>query len=182
MTSQDREHLTIPPDGKPEAEQPRWRRDFPIDWPQDNYVARRDFTKFMVLTSLAFVAGQFWIVLQNFFRKRKGSPPLYEIARVEEIPVGGSRVFNYPQEHTPCVLIRLDADRFVAYSQQCTHLTCPVIPQPEAGRLYCPCHEGVFDLTTGRPIAGPPRRTLPRVKLEIRRGMICALGWEEETI
>jgi Rieske Fe-S protein len=77
------------------------------------------------------------------------------------------------------VLIRLDADRFVAYSQQCTHLTCPVIPQPEAGRLYCPCHEGVFDLATGRPIAGPPRRTLPRVKLEIRRDRICAIGWEE---
>lgn len=108
MTSHDREQITIPPDGKPEAEQPRWRRDFPIDWPQDNYIARRDFTKFLVLTSLAFVAGQFWILLQSFFRKRKENPPLYEIARVDEIPVGGSRVFNYPQEHAPCVLIRLD--------------------------------------------------------------------------
>lgn len=179
MPSQDREQLTIPPDGKPEAAQPRWRRDFPIDWPQDNYIARRDFTKFMVLTSLAFVVGQFWILLQNFFRKRKQSPALYEIARVDEIPVGGSRVFNYPHAHTPCVLIRLDADRFVAYSQQCTHLTCPVIAQPEAGRLYCPCHEGVFDLATGRPVAGPPRRTLPRLKLEIRRDTLYALGWEE---
>src|SRR5579875_3286117 len=30
---------------------PAWRQDFPIDWPQDHYVARRDFTKFLVLTA-----------------------------------------------------------------------------------------------------------------------------------
>jgi hypothetical protein len=60
--TRNREQLTIPPDGAPLEEQPRWRQDFPIDWPQDHYVSRRDFTKFMVLTSLAFTAGQFWIV------------------------------------------------------------------------------------------------------------------------
>ena len=68
----DREQITLPPDGRPLAEQPKWRQDFPIDWPQDHYVARRDFTKFMVLTSFAFVVGQFWIVLQNFLRRRRG--------------------------------------------------------------------------------------------------------------
>lgn len=47
------------PDGQPEHEQPKWRRDFPIDVEADEYGARRDFTKFMVLTSLAFVCGQF---------------------------------------------------------------------------------------------------------------------------
>ena len=36
------------------AEQPAWRRDFPIDVPQEQYVARRDFTRFMMLTSAAF--------------------------------------------------------------------------------------------------------------------------------
>src|SRR5205823_4088402 len=46
----NRESITVPPDGKPDDQQPAWRRDFPIDWPQDHYVSRRDFTKFMVLT------------------------------------------------------------------------------------------------------------------------------------
>ena len=49
----DTEHITIPPDGRPMDQQPAWRHDFPIDWPQDHYVERRDFMKFMVLTSLA---------------------------------------------------------------------------------------------------------------------------------
>ena len=34
--------------------------------------------------------------------------------------------------------------------------------------IRCPCHEGYFDLDTGRQIAGPPRRPLPRIMLEVR--------------
>ncbi|HEX7294247.1 MAG TPA: hypothetical protein VF251_00760, partial [Pyrinomonadaceae bacterium] len=63
MIRREREELTIPPNGRSLDEQPKWRQDFPIDWPQAHYLSRRDFTKFMVLISLAFTAGQFWIVL-----------------------------------------------------------------------------------------------------------------------
>ena len=61
----DPELHTIPPDRGDMADQPKWRGDFPIDSAQDAYVARRDFTKFLGLTSLAFVIGQFWIGVQN---------------------------------------------------------------------------------------------------------------------
>ena len=54
----DAEQVTVAPDGRPMEQQPAWRTDFPIDWPQDHYVERRDFMKFMVLTSLAFTVGQ----------------------------------------------------------------------------------------------------------------------------
>ena len=47
----ERETISIPPDGRPAEEQPAWRQDFPIDWPQDHYVERRDFVKFLTLTS-----------------------------------------------------------------------------------------------------------------------------------
>jgi Rieske Fe-S protein len=57
-----------------------------------------------------------------------------------------------------------------------------VIARPAAGQLHCPCHEGAFDLATGRPIAGPPRRPLPLVTLEVRDGMIYATGVEERMI
>jgi hypothetical protein len=39
-----REELTRPPDGRPMSAQPTWRRDFPIDWPEDEEVTRRDFS------------------------------------------------------------------------------------------------------------------------------------------
>jgi Rieske Fe-S protein len=176
---QDSERVTIPPDGRPHAEQPRWRQDFPVEWPQDNYIARRDFTKFLLLTSLAFTIGQFWILFQNFWRKRRGELPIQEIAAIDQIPIGGALLFGYPNQQDPRILVRLDEQLFVAYDQLCTHLTCPVIPQPEEGHLHCPCHEGVFDLATGQPIAGPPQRPLPRVRLEIRGNKVYAAGIEE---
>ncbi|MGH7506598.1 MAG: hypothetical protein ACRELX_13140, partial [Longimicrobiales bacterium] len=53
-----RDQLSVGPDGQPWEQQPKWRRDFPIDWPRDEYVARRDFTRFLVLVSGGFVVGQ----------------------------------------------------------------------------------------------------------------------------
>lgn len=176
---QQRDIETIAPDGRPEHEQPPWRRDFPIDWPQDEYIARRDFAKFLVLTSLAFVVGQFWIVAQNLLRRQRSPALRREIARVDAVPVGGSVIFDYPAAHEPALLVRLDKDRFVAYDQKCTHLSCPVLPQITEGRFHCPCHEGSFDIASGRPLAGPPRRPLTRIRLEIRNGRIYAIGWEQ---
>jgi Rieske Fe-S protein len=170
------DRISVPPDGRVERPQPRWRRDFPIDWPQDEYVSRRDFTRFMVLTSLAFTAGQFWILLQNRWRRGQGELPIVAIAPVENIPVGGSLVFNYPTENDPCIVVRLDESTFVAYDRLCTHLLCPVLHDPEHGQLHCPCHEGYFDLATGRPLAGPPQRPLARITLEVRNGTLYATG------
>lgn len=172
------ENLSIPPDGRPMELAPRWRKDFPIDVPRDEYVARRDFAKFMVLTSLAFAVGQLWIVAQNLVRRRTGAAPVRAVARVSELPVGGSTQFHYPGPNDHAVLVRLDQNRFVAYDQQCTHLLCPVIAQPEAGRLHCPCHNGNFDIETGRVLSGPPERPLPRITLQVRDGMVYATGVE----
>jgi Rieske Fe-S protein len=178
MTRTNPDQLTVPPDGKPFHDQPQWRNDFPIDWPQDELVVRRDFTKFLVLTSFAFAVGQIWIAFENFARKRRGRPPIRMIAKLDAVPVGGTVTFAYPDAHDDCLLVRTAADRFVAYSQKCTHLSCAVIPQPEKNCLYCPCHNGFFDLATGAPTAGPPRRPLPRIGLEIRDGAIYATGVE----
>ncbi len=167
------------PDGRPQSEQPKWRRDFPIDWPQDDYVSRRDFTKFMVLTSFAFVVGQGWIAWKSVVSS--ASFPERMIVRGEEIPVGGSHVFQYPEAHDDCILIRISSQEFVAYSQKCTHLSCPVQALPEHGELRCPCHNGVFDLASGRPLAGPPRRPLPRILLRVSDGEVWAVGIQERT-
>lgn len=174
----DQESLSVPPDGRPHHAQPRWRKDFPIDTPRDEYVTRRDFSKFMVLTSFAFAVGQLWIVAQNLLRGRTGAPPVRPIAPVSEVPVGGSLVFTYPGEDDHAILVRLEEERFVAYDQRCTHLLCPVLAQPDQGRLHCPCHNGNFDILTGRPISGPPERPLPRITLDVRDGTVYATGVE----
>ena len=178
---QDRDTLSLPPDGRPAHEQPAWRQDFPIDWPQDRYVERRALVKFLTLTSLAFTVGQFWIAGQNWLRRREGATEIRRIASLSEIAVGATLVFDYPAPHDSCVLVRLSQAEFVAYSQKCTHLSCAVIPKPEQGVIHCPCHEGYFDLKTGRQIAGPPPRPLPKILLEVRGDSIYATGVETRT-
>jgi Rieske Fe-S protein len=175
----DLDRHTVPPDGRPLADQPKWRQDFPIDWAQDEYVSRRDLVKFMVLTSGALAVGQFWIVLKSALARGEAARfPGMPIASVEELEVGGAKIFSYPEGSTPRLLVRTDASSFVAYDQQCTHLLCPVVPAVEQNRLHCPCHNGWFDLQTGQPVAGPPRRPLPRVTLEVRDGIVFATGVE----
>lgn len=176
----DPEQITRPPNGRPLHDQPQWRKDFPIDWPQDHYIARRDFAKFLCLTSLAFAAGQVWIGVQNAWRRQRGAPPTVRIGSLSSLPVGGTLIFRYPGPHDDCVLIRT-SDKLLAYSQKCTHLSCAVIPDVEKGVIRCPCHEGLFDLTTGKNIAGPPPRPLPRVTLTVKGDDIYATGIERRT-
>ncbi len=179
---QDLELHTVPPDRGSSDVQPQWRKDFPIDWPQDQYVARRDFTKFLCLTSLAFVVGQFTIAVQNWIRRRRGQPPVMQIAELDKLPVGGVLVFHYPDHAEPCLLLRTDEQTLVAYSQKCTHLACAVVPDAQAGRLLCPCHHGYFETSTGRPLAGPPQRPLPKITLRVRSGLVYATGIERSMV
>jgi Rieske Fe-S protein len=176
------EDITIAPDGRPMSQQPAWRNDFPVDAVQEQYVERRDFMKFMVLTSLALAVGQLWILAESWWRRLRGQPGPLPIAALEALPVGGVLTFVYPGPHDDCVLVRTRADALVAYSQKCTHLSCAVVPRVDEGVIRCPCHEGLFDLQTGRPIAGPPRRPLPLIRVEVRGSRIFATGVEERTV
>src|SRR6478735_7420382 len=111
------------PDGRPLSEQPRWCRDFPTDVPEDQALARREFTKFLVLTSGAFAAGQCWIGVMSLLRD-DSPPPERRLAAERDVPPGGVVEFRYPTEDDPCLLIRLRDGRLVAYGQQCSHLSC----------------------------------------------------------
>jgi len=176
------EDVTVAPDHRPMDVQPKWRRDFAIDWPEDHFVSRRDFAKFLVVTSGAFVVGQGWIAAKSLVRHREAPPARARIASLAEVPPGSAMMFAYPGANDPCLLIRMRDGRLVAYSQKCTHLSCAVIPEIERGILRCPCHEGIFELSTGRNLAGPPPRPLPAITLEVAGDDVFATGVVERTV
>jgi Rieske Fe-S protein len=154
---------------KQQAEaEPLWRDEFSVHAEDERLVTRRQFAKFLTLTSIAMAAGNVWILAKSFIRRT----PMYPsrvVATIGEVPVGGVKLFNYPAATDPCILIRTDQDTYVAYSQVCTHLSCAVFFSAASHRLECPCHRGSFSVADGTVIAGPPPRPLPRVVLE-RRG------------
>lgn len=148
-------------------------REFPIRTDEDTYVTRREFTKFLGLTSLAFFLGTAIAATRRLWRKLvvKQAATL-RVAAVNELPVGGYTLFRYPTGDDPCILLRLSQDRFVAYNQQCTHLACPVVFNAASLQLECPCHNGFFSAEDGRVIAGPPRRGLEGLKVLTRNGEV----------
>jgi|RhiMethySRZTD1v2_1073278.scaffolds.fasta_scaffold01419_18 nitrite reductase/ring-hydroxylating ferredoxin subunit len=173
--TRDPEDVTQAPDQRPMAEQPHWRKDFAIDVPEDDFVARRDFARFLVLISGAFVAGQAWIAAKSLGPDRHTHQRV-RIASLAALAPGSATMFAYPEAHDSCLLIRTKDGQLLAYSQKCTHLSCAVVPRLEQGILHCPCHEGIFDLLTGRNIAGPPPRPLPIIELEVAGDDVFAVG------
>ena len=41
--------------------------------------------------------------------------------------------------------------------------------------MVCPCHHGKFNVETGAPIAGPPRRPLPEIVVKVENGAVYAV-------
>ncbi|MDE3155406.1 MAG: Rieske 2Fe-2S domain-containing protein [Acidobacteriota bacterium] len=156
---------------------PRWREDFPIAWERDQYLTRRELAKFLTLGSGLFAAATLVIAAAG----RRFRVPVYprvRIARVAELPVRGVLPFRYPTAEDPCLLLRRPDGTLVAYSQVCTHLSCAVVYEPADNVLFCPCHHGSFSTAGGEPVAGPPRRPLPRIRIEQDGEDIFATGVE----
>jgi Rieske Fe-S protein len=161
------------------TERPAWKDDFPISWVDDHYVTRREFTKSLMLLSCAACCANGALVAMEVLEKRESANPAKpaKIGDVHDLKVGYSRSFEYPAAGDACLLVRLDEDRFAAYSQKCTHLGCPVLYRRESRKLYCPCHEGYFNAEDGKVLAGPPPRPLPRIDVRRQGDELWAMGF-----
>lgn len=84
-----------------------------------------------------------------------------ESAKLEQnkfviVPVSGQRV----------IVLQSPDQQLFALSAKCTHEGCTITYQPGQSALWCPCHDGRFDLN-GRVLSGPPPQ--PLAKYEARR-------------
>jgi len=156
---------------------PLWQDEFPVFTAGERYVSRRQFSKFLTLTSFGMLVGNLWILARSLFY-RPPSYPRVPVAAADELAVGGVKLFTYPTAQDPCILVRTGSDSYVAYSQKCTHLSCAVYYAKEQNRLECPCHQGFFSVADGSVLQGPPQRALPRVALDLEGGQLVAAGME----
>jgi len=157
------------------AEVRRWRAEFPYHWDVDDLVSRRELLQFAVFASGALFVSTAALAGLGAVKDLSGTES-QPIARVSDVPEGTAVYFNYPSSDDQAMLLHLPGGVFVAFGQKCTHLSCSVYFQPEHGRLYCPCHEGVFDPATGEPIAGPPQRRLEQIALQLQGDTLYAVG------
>ncbi len=162
---------------------PKWREDFPFESEGDDFITRRDFTRFLCVISAGFATGNGWILWKSLKNSDKVLPTV-EVCKTGDLEPGKWMVFRYPDEKTPAMLIRRLNGDFIAFLQKCTHLACPVAYEKNRDNkgeaLSCHCHNGTFDIDTGEGLTGPPRelRPLPRLKLQIEGDRVLAVGFE----
>jgi len=94
-----------------------WKDEFSIRTADERYVTRRQFTKFLALTSLGMFVGNLWILARSWLH-REPSYPTQPVGRVGEVPVGGVKLFTYPTPQDHCILVRTAENSYVAYSQK----------------------------------------------------------------
>ena len=86
-------------------------------------------------------------------------------ARVGELKNNSGKVFRFGSE--PAILIRTSTGQYRAFTAVCTHLGCTVQYRPDLHEIWCPCHNGIYDLQ-GRNISGPPPRPLAQYQVHIQ--------------
>jgi cytochrome b6-f complex iron-sulfur subunit len=87
------------------------------------------------------------------------------VARVGELVPGSGKVFALGTR--PAILVHTPDDKWRAFSARCTHLSCTVRYREDMHLVWCPCHDGRFDLA-GKNVGGPPPRPLPEHPVVIR--------------
>ena len=90
-------------------------------------------------------------------------------AKVGELAPNTAKLFKFGS--SPALLINTAEGQLRALSAVCTHLTCTVGYESDTNTLYCPCHNGRFDLS-GNVISGPPPRPLETYEIEVAGGDI----------
>ena len=57
------------------------------------------------------------------------------------------------------IVVKDITGKFYFFSNQCTHLGCPLHWMPARQKFMCPCHGGMFNVL-GKVVGGPPPRPL----------------------
>lgn len=173
MTAQEQKPIECK---KEKALKKHWRDDFSVDWDATEYVSRREFTRFLGLSSAGMAVGTTLIAAAGSVSRAQREVTPLKIGRVDEFQPGTAKAFEFPQKGQFSLLVRHEDGSFSAYGQKCPHLGCAVYYAREKNVLECPCHEGFFNVKTGDVISGPPQRGLNVVELEIRDGEVWAVG------
>ena len=74
-----------------------------------------------------------------------------------EMAPNTGKVFKFGRK--PALIVRRSDGSFAAFLAKCTHLDCIVQYRPDKERIWCACHDGMFDLN-GTNVSGPPPRPL----------------------
>ena len=128
-------------------------------------------------------------ILAPFFERRQ--EVWRSVGKVESFKIGETTAVKYEDAsplpwagvtaRSAAWLRRVNADTFIAFSINCTHLGCPIRWFQESRLFMCPCHGGVF-YEDGQRASGPPPRGLYVYQHKIENGQLMIYGGHLPTL
>lgn len=99
-------------------------------------------------------------------------PPRQSGAKVTRVTAGrpgdltpnSAKIFRFGA--SPAILVFTSQGEYKALAATCTHLACTVRYEADSESLFCPCHNGRFDLD-GHVISGPPPLPLETYTVDV---------------
>jgi Rieske Fe-S protein len=127
--------------------------------------SRRSLLDWLLHISIVASAVSVFYPIFAFFKippEGESVPVNIVAAKVNELQVNQGKVFRFG--NAPAILVRTPDGNWKAFSAVCTHLQCTVQYRTDLQKVWCACHNGIFDLNGGN-ISGPPPRPLQEFKV-----------------
>jgi cytochrome b6-f complex iron-sulfur subunit len=135
--------------------------------------SRRTFLDWFLATSVgAFLVAVFYPVARYLIPPQVAQSSAATVTLAippSNVPPNSGQVFRFG--NAPAILIRTPGGALRAFSAVCTHLGCTVQYRPDLGQIWCPCHDGHYDLN-GHVVSGPPPAPLTQYDVNVQDNQI----------
>jgi Rieske Fe-S protein len=131
-------------------------------------ITRREFLNYVLGGGLlAFFSSSIYPLLRYIMPPKGFDTAVSSVvaAKVGEISRNSGKIFKFGDK--PGLLVNTSNGELLAFNAVCSHLNCTVQYDLEASHIWCPCHNGRFDLN-GNVISGPPPRALEKYIVNVR--------------
>ena len=130
---------------------------------------RRGFVEYLLGGGILATAAAFlYPVLRYFVPPPVANLGVNEVvaAKVGALKPNSAMIFRFGNR-PGLLILEADGNTYHALSATCTHLGCTVQYRPDRKEIWCPCHNGIYNLNGGN-VSGPPPRPLPRFDVHVR--------------
>jgi Rieske Fe-S protein len=136
-------------------------------------ITRRKSIQLLLGFSIVSTVGGIILPIISYLLPRSGGVGYggpTEVGMVGDFPVGTGKVV--PVNDKPVIIVNTKTGGLKAFSAICTHLGCIVYWDQKKSVIHSPCHDGLFNPTTGAVVSGPPPRALPAYELAVQNGKV----------
>lgn len=124
---------------------------------------------FSVVSTLGGIVGPILAYLLPRSADTGAGGPV-NVGKVDDFAPGSGSIVSVNDK--PVIVVNDKNGGLKAFSAICTHLGCVVAWDQHKNVIHCPCHEGIFNPTTGAVVSGPPPSPLSGYELAIKDGQV----------